>query len=151
MPAVEKIISGGQTGADRAALDVAMKMGIPVGGWCPRGRKAEDGPIADHYPLEETISEKYRVRTERNVKESDGTIIFIQKKAVGGTELNIKRADVLKKPYLIVDLDKPHDFDLVKSWLFTNHIKILNVAGPRASKHPDIYAKTKDFMVALLK
>ena len=73
---VERIVSGGQTGVDRAALDVAIELGVPCGGWCPRGRKAEDGPIAARYPLRETNSVSYRVRTERNVRESDGVLIL---------------------------------------------------------------------------
>ncbi|MCD6446738.1 MAG: putative molybdenum carrier protein, partial [Candidatus Marinimicrobia bacterium] len=82
-----KIISGGQTGADRAGLDAAMELNIPVGGWCPKGRKSEDGPIDNKYPLQETTSGDYRVRTERNVKESDGTLIFTLGKPTGGTAL----------------------------------------------------------------
>jgi len=81
---LDKIISGGQTGADRAGLDAAMELNIPIGGWCPKGRKAEDGPIADKYPLQETTSGDYRVRTEKNVKDSEGTIIFTIGKPTGG-------------------------------------------------------------------
>ena len=73
---VQKIISGGQTGVDRAALDLALEFGIPCGGWCPRGRRAEDGPINTRYPLTETSSTDYGVKTKRNVKESDGTLIL---------------------------------------------------------------------------
>ena len=149
-PSLKTIISGGQTGADRAGLDAAMEMNIPVGGWCPKGRKAEDGPIDYRYPLQETASGDYKVRTGLNVKESDGTIIFSRGKPTGGTALTVKKAEILKKPYIEVDLDKDYDFDKVKSWLLDNGIEVLNVAGPRGSEHPDIYDKTKVFLKTLL-
>ena len=87
---VEKIISGGQTGADRAALDVALELKIPCGGWCPKGRRAEDGRIDDRYPLKETPSTDYRVRTRLNVEESDGTLVITRGPLTGGTALTIK-------------------------------------------------------------
>ena len=150
MSLLNKIISGGQTGADRAGLDAAMEMNIPVGGWCPKGRKAEDGPIDEKYPLQETESGDYRVRTGLNVKESDGTIIFSKGKPTGGTALTVKKAIASKKPYFVIDLDKACDFDEVVTWLIDNRIEVLNVAGPRGSKHPDIYNKTKEFLKTLL-
>jgi len=88
---VEKLFPGA-TGVDRAALDVALELGIPCGGWCPKGRKAEDGPIDAHYPLQETGSTSYRVRTERNVRQSDGTLVLTMGKVKGGTALTIKFA-----------------------------------------------------------
>jgi len=108
--AIKKIISGGQTGAGRAGLDAAMEMSIPVGGWYPKGRKAEDGPIDDIYLLQETESGDYRVRTGLNVKESDSTIIFSKGKPTGGTALTVKKTNDLKKPYIFVDLGKDYDF-----------------------------------------
>lgn len=147
---IKKIVSGGQTGADRAGLDAAIEMSITIGGWCPKGRKAEDGPIDDRYPLQETTSGDYRIRTERNVKESDGTVIFSKGKPTGGTALTVKKAKALKKPYIVVDLDKTYDCDEVRAWLLDNSIAILNVAGPRGSKHLDIYDKTKAFLKVLL-
>ena len=93
---VEKIVSGGQTGVDRAALDVALKVGIPCGGWCPKGRKAEDGAIPDRYPLTETSSASYPVRTEKNVNDSDGTLILKVGPVTGGTARTVKAAKKLK-------------------------------------------------------
>ena len=143
---VVKIISGGQTGADRAGLDAAMELNIPVGGWCPKGRKAEDGPIDNKYPLQETTSGDYRVRTERNVKESDGTLIFTIGKPTGGTALTVKKAKALDKPYMVIDLNKEYDFGSVKSWLIDNDIEVLNIAGPRGSKFPDVYDRVKEYL-----
>lgn len=87
-----KIISGGQTGVDRAALDAALQLGIPCGGWCPKGRKAKDGPIPDRYPLKETESGSYPVRTEMNVRDSDGTLILTWGRPTGGTALTVRLA-----------------------------------------------------------
>src|SRR4030042_3461464 len=98
-PHIERIISGGQTGVDRAALDVAFELDIPCGGWCPKGRKAEEGPIDTRYPLQETVSVRYPIRTERNVRESDGTLILTWGKPSGGTALTIKFAQKNKKPF----------------------------------------------------
>jgi hypothetical protein len=84
-----KIISGGQTGVDRAALDAALALNIPCGGWCPKGRKAEDGPIPERYPLQETSSADYRVRTEKNVTDSDGTLILTRGPVTGGTAYTV--------------------------------------------------------------
>src|ERR1039457_5001154 len=89
------IRSGGQTGADRAALDWAMKNGVPYVGWCPKGRKAEDGPLDERYQLTETPSSEYVQRTEWNVRDADGTVIFsIAKTLTGGSRLT---ADYAKK------------------------------------------------------
>jgi hypothetical protein len=145
-----KIISGGQTGADRAGLDAAMELNIPIGGWCPKGRKAEDGPIVEKYPLQETTLGDYRVRTEKNVKESDGTIIFTIGKPTGGTALTVKKAKALDKPHMVIDLDDDYDFDAVKGWLVDNNIEVLNIAGPRGSKFPDVYDRVKGYLKTLL-
>src|SRR5262245_50786528 len=99
MFAVTKIVSGGQTGADRAALDVALELGLPCGGWCPRGRLAEDGPIASKYPLQETQSRDYPPRTKRNVQDSDGTLILTWGNPDRGTILTAKLAQELGKLY----------------------------------------------------
>jgi hypothetical protein len=106
---MEKIISGGQTGVDRAALDVALELGLPCGGWCPKGRRAEDGKIPGRYPLEETSSAEYPVRTQLNVEDSDGTLILSWGSPTGGTALTIKLARRLKKPYLLIDLSRGED------------------------------------------
>src|SRR5437660_8666127 len=97
-----KLISGGQTGVDRAALDVALELGLPCGGWCPRGRKAEDGVIPDRYPLAETPSPSYRQRTRWNVRDSDGTLILVRGRPTGGTALTLASARRLGKPVLVV-------------------------------------------------
>src|SRR5437870_9182944 len=99
-----KIISGGQTGVDRAALDVALELGLPCGGWCPKRRRAEDGPIPERYPLTETSSRAYPQRTRCNVLDSDGTLILTRGRPTGGTALTIQIAAESGKPYFVVDL-----------------------------------------------
>ena len=128
-----EIISGGQTGVDRAALDAALELGIPCGGWCPKGRKAEDGPIPERYPLKETDSSSYPVRTEMNVRDSDGTLILTWGRPTGGTALTIRLARRHGKPCLVVDLKKPPDPSSLRAWLEKKQIGVLNVAGPRES------------------
>lgn len=141
---LKKIVSGGQTGVDRAALDVAIRMGIPHGGWVPKGRLAEDGPLPPHYHLQETSAEAYEVRTEKNVVDSDGTLIFSRGSPTGGTDYTRKMALKHGKQLLHIDLalgQRPADAgSLIASWIHMNRIEILNVAGPRASHDPAIYA-----------
>jgi hypothetical protein len=134
-----KIISGGQTGVDRAALDVALELGIPCGGWCPKGRKAEDGPISLKYPLKETNSPNYPLRTEKNVREADGTLILTRGPVQGGTALTVQFAVEYEKPHLIIDLDDKIDPLMVREWGEKNKVKTLNVAGPRESEAPGIF------------
>ncbi|MEW6185996.1 MAG: putative molybdenum carrier protein [Thermodesulfobacteriota bacterium] len=136
-----KIISGGQTGVDRAALDAALELGIPCGGWCPKGRRAEDGPISLKYPLSETGSPNYPLRTEKNVREADGTCILTNGPLRGGTALTVRFAVELEKPYLIIDLNDHFDPPKVREWGEKNNIKTLNVAGPRESEAPGIHEK----------
>jgi hypothetical protein len=143
---IEKIISGGQTGADRAALDVALALGISCGGWCPKGRIAEDGVIHPRYPLKATTSKDHRVRTERNVKKSDGTLIIIWEAATGGTASTIEFAEKYKKPCLVVDLSVGKSLRTFKDWGQNNKIRILNVAGSRESESPGIYDRAVDFL-----
>ena len=143
---IEKIISGGQTGVDRAALDVALELGISCGGWCPKGRKAEDGPIDTHYPLRETTSPDYPVRTGRNVRESDGTLILAKGHPKAGTALTIKFAQKHKKPYLVRDPFVRKDLGTVRMWLKVNRIRVLNVAGPRESEIPGIHDRSLEFL-----
>jgi predicted Rossmann fold nucleotide-binding protein DprA/Smf involved in DNA uptake len=131
---LEKIISGGQTGVDRAALDVALETGIPRGGWCPQGRKAEDGRIPDHYPLQEASSPDYPLRTRLNVEDSDGTLVITLGSPKGGTALTLKLAKKLGKPFLLVDLAGRADPAEVRQWIQKNQIRILNVAGPREGR-----------------
>jgi predicted Rossmann-fold nucleotide-binding protein len=145
-----KIISGGQTGVDRAALDVALELGLPCGGWCPKGRLSEAGRIPSKYPLSEMTSPKYSPRTEKNVKESDGTLIFSWGPVTGGTALTVKLAGKHRKPYTVVDLDGARDPHTVLKWLRDNDIKILNVAGPRESKVPGIHDRVVAFLKEVL-
>ena len=146
---VRKIVSGGQTGVDRAALDCAIELGIPHGGWCPAGRKAEDGPIPEKYNLRETDSARYDVRTKRNVKDSDGTLIASHGPLTGGTLLTVRTAERLGRPVLIVDLqtdDSQRQLQSVLNWLESQQLKILNVAGPRESTCPGITKEAFEFL-----
>jgi len=133
-----KIVSGGQTGADRAALDWAIANDIPHGGWCPRGRLAEDGIVPPFYKLKETTSTEYAVRTERNIWESDGTVIFtLAKELSGGSKDTATIAARLKKPWMhLSKTDALDPAEELRLFLKANSIRILNVAGARASKEP---------------
>lgn len=139
---LSKIISGGQTGADRAALDWAIKRGIPHGGWCPRGRRAEDGTIDQRYRLVETPSDDYSQRTEWNVRDSDATAVFsIQKELRGGSLLTVELAAQYNKPVIHLrqqDEQANHAQEL-RSFIEKFRISVLNVAGPRASEEPGVY------------
>src|SRR5689334_2591777 len=132
-PILSTIVSGGQTGVDRAALDVAITLGFAHGGWCPAGRLAEDGPIAARYALRETTSAAYDVRTERNVLDSDGTLVLASGEPRGGSALTCRLACGHGKPLLVVDLAAPPPAATVRAWLDRHAIATLNVAGPRAS------------------
>jgi hypothetical protein len=147
---LEKVVSGGQSGVDRAALDVALEMGIPCGGWCPKGRRAEDGVIDVRYPLEETASPHYRVRTEKNVRGSVGTLIITWGRTKGGTALTIRLAEKYKKPLFVVDLASGCCPYAVKEWIQKNNIKILNVAGPRESESPGIHLRAVQILRTIL-
>lgn len=144
-----KIVSGGQSGVDRAALDVAVALDIPCGGWCPRDRYAEDGRIGDRYPLAETPSADTAQRTEWNVRDSDGTLILTRGEPSGGTALTIRFARAMGRPFLIVDLAEPLDPDQARSWIRENRIGVLNVAGPRESKCPGIHGEATAFLRAV--
>lgn len=146
---IEKIVSGGQTGVDRAALEFALERGISCGGWCPRGRLAEEGPIDERYPLKETPSEDYAQRTRWNVRDSDGTLILTAGEPTGGTALTKDFADTMGKPCFVVDLDDKPDAAPVQKWIENNAIRILNVAGPRASQQPEIYEQAVAFLKKL--
>lgn len=148
---VEKIVSGGQTGVDRAALDVAIDLGIPCGGWCPRGRLAEDGVISPSYPLEETHSPEYAERTRWNVRDSDGTLVLTWGPPADGTALTVALARQLGKPCCVVDLRETTLTGEAAEWVAVHRIGILNVAGPRASKCPDIHGMAFEFLARLLR
>ncbi|HMB91517.1 MAG TPA: putative molybdenum carrier protein [Rhodothermales bacterium] len=147
---LQKIVSGGQTGVDRAALDAALAAGQAVGGWCPAGRRAEDGVIAARYPLQETPSVDYAQRTAWNVRDSDGTLVLIADTPAGGTALTLQEAKRQGKALLVVDLHAPPEISAVADWLATHEITVLNVAGPRESEAPGIYGWAKAFMEMLL-
>ena len=136
---------------DRAALDVALELGIACGGWCPRGRLAEDGPIDPRYPLRETPSADYAQRTEWNVRDSDGTLILTRGRPTGGTAQTVGYAQQLGKPHLIVDLTQPADPRAVRAWLAREGIRVLNVAGPRESKVPGIAREARAWLRVLLR
>jgi hypothetical protein len=151
---IRKIVSGGQTGADRAALDVAIERGIPHGGWIPRGRLTEDGPLPGRYRLLETESRSYAGRTERNVLDSDGTLIVSRGRLTGGSALTRQLAKRHGRPWLHVDLDVLGGEEAarrVRVWLRENRIRVLNVAGPRASKDPGIQRAVRGLLGAVLK
>jgi Circularly permutated YpsA SLOG family len=143
---IQKIVSGGQTGADRMALDWAIGHDVPHGGWCPEGRKAADGPLEARYLLTETPSSSYPERTEWNVRDySDGTVIFSLAPALtGGSKKTAAFAIKHKKPWLHIYRDGQYDAaELLLRFISDHRIKILNVAGPRASKEPQIAAFVK--------
>ena len=145
-----KIVSGGQTGVDRGALDAAIELGIPHGGWCPSGRLAEDGPIPARYRLTETKSPEYSVRTEQNVLDSDATLILYRGPLSGGTELTYRMAVKHEKPHLLLDLSKCPDPTAVRDWTRSNKIAVLNVAGPRESSSPGIAGSAAQFLQGVL-
>lgn len=149
-PAPPTLVSGGQTGVDRAALDVAMERGIPCGGWCPAGRAAEDGPIAARYPLHETPSADPAQRTEWNVRDSDGTLLLVTGAHSPGTELTHDVARRLGRPVSLWHLDALPDPDAFRRWLQSHNIRTLNVAGPRESESPGVYVSALDWLRAAL-
>ncbi len=143
---IERIVSGGQTGVDRAALDVAMALGFPVGGWCPKGRRAEDGVISETYPLTETPLAEYAQRTAWNVRDTDGTLVLLFNKPSPGTKVTIEEARVQGKALLLIDLTAyPKGID-VAAWMVANGIQVLNVAGPRQSEAPGVYEAARAFL-----
>ena len=150
------LISGGQTGVDRAALDAALKLEIPTSGWCPNGRRAEDGTIPQKYNLQETDSRNYAVRTEWNVQDSDGTLIIVLNSVSGGTRLTVNLARQHRKPVHVVRLLNASDepaadnspglrVQTVVDWVMSRKIRVLNVAGPRGTSDVCIYPQARQF------
>lgn len=138
---VRKIVSGGQTGVDRAALDYAIDKGISHGGWCPSGRLSETGRIPDRYHLRETETAFYVERTAMNVQDSDGTLIITRGRPSGGSAMTKHECIKQKKPYFVYNLKAKGDaYADVARWIKENKISVLNVAGPRNSKQPGIGA-----------
>lgn len=151
-----RIVSGGQTGADRAALDAAIEADFPHGGWCPKGRRAEDGIISPDYELQETAHGRYAGRTEANARDSDATVVFTRGKPAGGSAATVKFAAKHGKPCLHVDLDSTVGEEAAKEIVaFVNENLgddncILNIAGSRESCAPGIYDEVKSIISALL-
>lgn len=146
---IEKIISGGQTGADQGALDTAIRLGIEHGGWIPKGRKTEAGPLADKYRLQEMPSAEYQARTEKNVISAEATVIFSHGSLSGGSRLTQQLAQHHGRPWLHIDLNTQAAFDaarVINDWVKAYDIRVLNVAGPRASEDPHIYQATADIL-----
>lgn len=143
---LERVVAGGQTGVDRAALDAAMAQGIDAGGYCPRGRRAEDGRIADAYPLTELPSPAYAARTRANVELADGTLILTVGPLTGGTALTARAARAADKPYCVIDLTQSNSARRAHEWLATCGIRVLNVAGPRESRLPGVYRLARRFL-----
>jgi len=147
---LSKLIAGGQTGVDRAALDVASAAGLPIGGWCPKGRLAEDGIIPMTYPLQETPSPQYAQRTRWNVRDADATLILMRDEPTGGTALTIHTARRLHKPHRVIDLATQPAPRAVALWISQEGITVLNVAGPRESTCPGIYDEAFDWLQKML-
>lgn len=152
-PSLCKIVSGGQTGVDRGALDAALALGFPCGGWCPAGRRAEDGRIDPKYPLHETASEHYSVRTRQNVIDSDATLVIHFGEIEGGTARTLAICQELGKPCLNLDAlghAPAAAAQLIRQFIVDHHSVTLNVAGPRASKQRQAQAYTEATMRLLL-
>ncbi|HYQ56774.1 MAG TPA: putative molybdenum carrier protein [Draconibacterium sp.] len=145
----QKFISGGQTGVDRAVLDACLHFSFPCGGWCPKGRKAEDGVIPDKYPLTETAQTNYAFRTLKNILNSDGTLILAPGTLSNGTLLTLLFAQKMKKPVRIIGPDTPPD--CLSAWMMVNKMSTLNIAGPRQSEWPEAYQITYAFTSELIK
>ena len=150
---LKKIISGGQTGADQAALDLAIKLNIDHGGWIPKGRLTEAGPLDSRYRLKEMDSKDYRDRTRQNIIDSDGTVIISRGPLTGGSKLTRSYAREIGRPNCFLDLSIHEEFEasvILKSFLSENSIKTLNVAGPRLSGQPWIYQDVRTVLEAAL-
>ena len=150
---IRKIISGGQTGADQAALDAAIEMGTPHGGWVPLGRMTENGRLSRRYKMQEINAIDYDQRTELNVIDSDGTLLFSQGELKGGSALTKRLARKHLKPCLHIDIETMSEYkavEIIKSWLEVRNIETLNVAGPRASESPVIYDIVLNIMKSVL-
>mgnify|MGYP001564730356 CR=1 FL=1 len=149
-----KIISGGQTGVDRAALDVAIELGIAHGGWCPKGRRAEDGRIPDRYKLTEHTDPGYSLRTESNVLCSDATLVVARLgRYTPGTGLTQRMCRVHNRPRMTIYLDEDGSasrVELAGARQYVSGIETLNVAGPRASSAPGIYEHARAFLLEVL-
>lgn len=149
---INKIISGGQTGADIAGVDAAIECGVPYGGWLPKGRKCENGTVSITYTeFKELVRGGYPKRTEQNVIDSDGTVIFSHGKLTTGSALTARLCKQHHRPFFYMNLDIEADYPKqLRDWSIEWDIKSLNVAGSRESKHPGIYDQVKTIMRAVL-
>jgi hypothetical protein len=152
--ALQKIVSGGQTGVDRGALDAALELGFPCGGWCPAGRKAEDGVIEARYPVVELQGAKYLERTVQNIVDSDGTLVLYFDYLQGGTEQTVAHCIRRRRPYKLVDgaeLSARDGARLAAGFVARHDVGMLNVAGPRQSKEPRAHAYAYAVISTLLR
>lgn len=145
------VCSGGQTGIDRAALDAAGELGLLTGGWCPKGRKAEDGKVPAKYRMIETTTSQYWERTRLNVIQSDATLVVTKKECrnSAGTNLTLKYAKQYKKPHKVCKIGTGEIKETV-NWLAEIRPSVLNIAGPRESHSPGIYNEAKEYIKAVL-
>jgi hypothetical protein len=142
----DRIVSGGQTGVDRGALDAAIALGIEHGGWCPRGRLSEDGSVPSCYDLVENDSSDYKVRTAQNVADSDATLILHERPLSGGTLLTRRVAQRVGKPVACFEV-RARSVDGIRKWLAETRPAVLNVAGPRESLDPGIQRRTTELLM----
>ncbi len=149
-PLALEIVSGGQTGADRAALDAALAAGVPCGGWCPRGRWAEDGALPARYPLRETPGADPAERTRRNVDDADATLVLTAGPVAGGTALACAHARSRGRPLQVVDPLEPGALEAIRGWLERHQVRRLNVAGPRESEAPGIQRAAEGWLRGVL-
>jgi hypothetical protein len=146
---LRKVVSGGQTGVYRAALDVAIALGLTHGGWCPRGRRSEDGAIPDAYALQETQETRYEQRTEWNVRDSDATLLLYRGALSGGTAFTLQCVRDLGRSHALVDLARDPDPRELEAWIAS--FGVVNVAGPRESRCPGIYEDARAYLLDLLR
>lgn len=152
--AAMRIVTGGQTGVDRAALDAALQSGVEAGGWCPQGRLAEDGPIPEKYPVTELPNAGYRQRTRRNVIDSDGTAIICFGAPSGGTELTMLFCIKERRPHVLIDAEQlsvDRASREIRRFIDAAAISVLNVAGPRASGEPRAYTYANKVILSVLR
>ena len=148
-----KIVSGGQTGVDQGALAAALEAGTACGGWCPQGRESEEGPIAPMYPVVELAGAGYRQRTLRNVLDSDGTAILYNGDLEGGTRLTRRYCEEHDRCFVLIDaanLSRSEAVAVLMNFVTDNKLRVLNVAGPRASKWPEAFGYAKTLVTAAL-
>ncbi len=143
------LVSGGQTGVDRAVLDLALEAGIPCGGWCPKGRWAEDGPLPERYPLRQTPLARVVQRTLWNMRDSDATLVLARQRPTGGSAILTAQAGI-DRPRLVVDPGAARASRRVTAWICRHDVRLLNVGGPRASEDAEVYDLAYGFLARLL-